>query len=172
VLALLHALVQERRTYIPQGWSKFYEFSYSDLKAGNELVRFICKDPRNINWQTAYGLFENSVYGGRIDEPFDMNVLRAYLEMYFNPKILSSQKVSLGSRSFSVPVSKNFNDFQAIVSTFPEEDNPSLFGLPLNVSKAVQRYNSIQVHIFVIIQFLDNRCSEANSSQKRRGPQV
>lgn len=34
VLSWFHAILQERRTYIPQGWVKYYEFSYGDLKAG------------------------------------------------------------------------------------------------------------------------------------------
>lgn len=34
LLTLFQATIQERRTYIPQGWTKFYEFSYSDLKTG------------------------------------------------------------------------------------------------------------------------------------------
>ena len=34
VLSWFHALIQERRKYIPQGWSKYYEFSFGDLKAG------------------------------------------------------------------------------------------------------------------------------------------
>ena len=38
VLAWFHAIVQERRIYIPQGWSKFYEFSLADLKAGADIL--------------------------------------------------------------------------------------------------------------------------------------
>ena len=30
--------MQERRTYIPQGWTKFYEFSYGDLRAGTFVM--------------------------------------------------------------------------------------------------------------------------------------
>ena len=33
-LAWFHAVVQERRSYIPQGWTKFYEFSSADLRSG------------------------------------------------------------------------------------------------------------------------------------------
>lgn len=32
-MAFCHAVLQERRTYIPQGWSKFYEFGPGDLRA-------------------------------------------------------------------------------------------------------------------------------------------
>ena len=38
LLASFHAVIQERRTYLPQGWSKGYEFSYGDLKAGSYVM--------------------------------------------------------------------------------------------------------------------------------------
>lgn len=37
-LAWLHAVVQERRNFIPQGWTKFYEFSLGDMRAGADLI--------------------------------------------------------------------------------------------------------------------------------------
>ena len=37
-LSWFHAVLQERRCYIPQGWSKFYEFSMSDLRAGASII--------------------------------------------------------------------------------------------------------------------------------------
>lgn len=42
-LSWFHAVVQERRCYIPQGWSKFYEFSFADLRAGANIIDRICK---------------------------------------------------------------------------------------------------------------------------------
>jgi dynein heavy chain 2, cytosolic len=38
LLACFHAVMQERRTYIPQGWTKFYEFSYGDMRAGTFMM--------------------------------------------------------------------------------------------------------------------------------------
>lgn len=42
-LAWFHAVMQERRMYIPQGWTKFYEFSTSDLRAGADIIERLCK---------------------------------------------------------------------------------------------------------------------------------
>lgn len=44
-LAWFHAVVQERRMLIPQGWSKFYEFSLSDLRAGASIIDHLCANP-------------------------------------------------------------------------------------------------------------------------------
>jgi len=44
ILSWFHALIQERRTYIPQGWVKYYEFSYGDLKAGESILGDIMRE--------------------------------------------------------------------------------------------------------------------------------
>lgn len=38
MLSWFHSLIQERRKFIPQGWVKYYEFSYGDLKAGEMIL--------------------------------------------------------------------------------------------------------------------------------------
>ena len=38
VLAWFHAVVQERRNYVPQGWLKQHEFHESDLKAAVDIL--------------------------------------------------------------------------------------------------------------------------------------
>lgn len=42
VLAWFHAIVQERRNYIPQGWTKFYEFSNADLRVAADIIDRLC----------------------------------------------------------------------------------------------------------------------------------
>ena len=44
ILSWFHALICERRTYIPQGWVKYYEFSYGDLRAGDSILSDILKE--------------------------------------------------------------------------------------------------------------------------------
>ena len=33
-----------------------------------------------VEWETWYGLILNAIYGGRVDNPFDMRVLAAYMK--------------------------------------------------------------------------------------------
>ena len=37
-LAWFHAVLQERRNFLPQGWTKFYEFSSADLRSSAVLI--------------------------------------------------------------------------------------------------------------------------------------
>ena len=89
-LAWFYAIIQERRNYIPQGWTKFYEFSTADLRSGADIIDRLCTGTGSIQWDFIHGLFENAVFGGRIDNNYDMEVLRAYLQQYFDRFLISS----------------------------------------------------------------------------------
>lgn len=61
LLAFFHSIVQERRTYIPQGWSKAYEFSYSDLKVAEQIIDNLVAESettKSFNFLSLYGIFE------------------------------------------------------------------------------------------------------------------
>lgn len=85
ILSWFHAIIQERRTYIPQGWVKYYEFSYGDLKAGEQILSKFALEAKGQapQWQKVYGILENAIYGGRVDNDFDMRVLRTYMHQIF-----------------------------------------------------------------------------------------
>lgn len=197
VLAWFHAVVQERRTYIPQGWSKFYEFSLADLKAGCDILdrlfkeegqclkglvsvcinewltlslmaswfvlRFCiqvslqfegymyvvemnessCKHKKNllhetknlnqvsfrpcikciknypsnyfsgssdVKWNFVHGLFENAIYGGRVDNVWDSKVLSAYLQIFFNSDVVGGRKPTATHlvKNLTLPTTVNY----------------------------------------------------------------
>ena len=139
-LAWFHAIVQERRTYIPQGWSKFYEFSLADLRAGCDLLEQVLS--RSSDWSTLRGLLENAVYGGRIDNDFDMKVLSTYLKQYFDDYTFRNGKLSEQVR---LPSSQNHQNYKDLIESLPDTDSPEIFGLPLNIGRSVQRFNSSNV---------------------------
>ena len=142
LLAWLHAIIQERRTYIPQGWTKFYEFSYGDLRAAEGILKELLEDSKEIPYETIYGLLENAVYGGRIDNEFDIKVFRCYLRSIFNSEVIS------GSRRLSnmIQVPKgDIRDMMSVISKLSDVDSPEIFGLPMNIDRSVQRFNSQKI---------------------------
>ncbi|PAA68244.1 hypothetical protein BOX15_Mlig013490g1 [Macrostomum lignano] len=143
-LAWFHAVLQERRNFIPQGWTKFYEFSNADLRAGADIIdRLVKKHQDAIPWEFVYGLFENAIYGGRVDNVFDLRVLKSYLHQCFDPNNLTKGNRRLGP--IKVPGTTNHREFVDAVATLPEFDNPSYFGLPENIDRSSQRILSSQV---------------------------
>ncbi|XP_033122293.1 cytoplasmic dynein 2 heavy chain 1-like, partial [Anneissia japonica] len=146
-LAWFHAVCQERRNFIPQGWTKFYEFSMSDLRAGADIIDRICsKSLKDVSWDFIHGLFENAIYGGRVDNTFDLRVLQSYLTQYFNKDVLSGGKARKKlTANISLPTTCYYKDFTDLVANFPENDKPSFFGLPANIERSTQRFISGQV---------------------------
>jgi len=97
-------LIQERRTYIPQGWSKYYEFSAGDFKSGVMLLDSIMQSKDSIDWNSMYGLMENAIYGGRIDNIYDVRVLSAYLHVIFNDDTIKTKMID---EKYHVPQTPN-----------------------------------------------------------------
>ena len=142
VLAWFHAVIQERRTYIPQGWAKYYEFSDSDLRAGLEAVESLFKNSRDdVSWDFVHGLFENAIYGGRVDDTHDIRILNSYLQEYFSSNVIggtSRARKSLGP-GIELPTSASYQDLTGLVQRLPDDDRPQFFGLPANIERSHQR---------------------------------
>ncbi|XP_048651719.1 cytoplasmic dynein 2 heavy chain 1-like isoform X1 [Marmota marmota marmota] len=147
--AWFHAACQERRNYIPQGWTKFYEFSLSDLRAGYNIIDRLFNSTKDVQWEYVHGLFENAIYGGRIDNYFDLRVLQSYLKQFFNSSVIDvlnqRNKKNFFPYSISLPKSCSILDYRAVIEKLPEDDKPSFFGLPANISRSSQRMISSQV---------------------------
>uniref|UniRef100_A0A3P9QAB0 Cytoplasmic dynein 2 heavy chain 1 n=1 Tax=Poecilia reticulata TaxID=8081 RepID=A0A3P9QAB0_POERE len=137
------------------GWTKFYEFSLSDLRAGFEIIDRLFEGGKIFQWEFVHGLLESAIYGGRIDNPSDLCILRSYLEQFFSARLLSSthsagQRRSKGvGRIFpsqiSLPNSCSIMDYRSVVENLPEDDRPAFFGLPANIERSSQRIISSQV---------------------------
>ncbi|TPX62627.1 hypothetical protein PhCBS80983_g00247 [Powellomyces hirtus] len=147
-LAWFHAVVQERRTYIPQGWNKFYEFSAADLRSSAEVVADMCTSAKTPQWAVLHGLLENAIYGGRIDDVHDATKLRTYLAQFFNDDVFTlggrspSRKLAKG---LSLPSTADHAAYQSLIMELPEIDNVTSFGLPANIDRTLQRNSSQMV---------------------------
>lgn len=72
-----------------------------------------------------------------------MRVLRTYMGHLFKDDTLKGQKKL--SDLVMVPQSANPRDFVQVINSVPETDSPLIFGLPANIDRSVQRFNSLQV---------------------------
>ncbi|CUG86359.1 dynein heavy chain, putative, partial [Bodo saltans] len=94
-LAWFHALVQERRTYIPQGWVKHYDFTQADMKSAADIIKVMVDSNGNADWTAIRGLLESAIYGGRLDNTQDIKVLVVLLEKVFDPDTLIAKRTPL-----------------------------------------------------------------------------
>ena len=144
-LAWFHALVQERRTYVPLGWSKFHEFSNADLRSGADIVDLMgpLGGARGVAWPYLHGLLETAVYGGKIDNTADSKILSEYVHVLFSDATVgASFQSSLaplpGTRRLVIPSSGNFQDLLALAKDLPSVDPTEVFSLPANVERTAQ----------------------------------
>jgi dynein heavy chain 2 len=153
VCAHFHAIMQERRTYIPQGWTKFYEFSQSDLQSACEtasmLVALAQQQGGGMDWTTMIGVMEQAVYGCRVDNEFDSRLVKEYLSLFFRSDILDGARRNAGSTleipPFDIPASTFIPEFRSRVEQLPDLDNPQSFGMAANADRSLQRINSTRV---------------------------
>jgi len=151
LLACFHAVVQERRTYIPQGWTKFYEFSYGDMRAGTYVIEAITEGSGrggNLDWETIHGLMEDAIYGGRIDNFYDLRVLRSYLSMFFIDSLVdndSSGREVIAGTPLRMPSQPSYDAFIKTIQLLPDSDAPYVFQLPDNIERSLQRSSSQSV---------------------------
>ena len=83
---------------------------------------------------------EDAIYGGRVDNPYDARVLKAYLRKIFNQDVFDGRGDLM--RGLSIPRPCAYDDALAAVAALPDGDAPALFGLPDNIERSVQRTQS------------------------------
>ena len=65
-----------------------------DLRAGVSVIETLLsqvgnvKDARAIPWQFVHGLMENAIYGGRVDNVFDMRILASFIDEVFKADLM------------------------------------------------------------------------------------
>ncbi|KAF5283232.1 hypothetical protein FQA39_LY17379 [Lamprigera yunnana] len=140
ILACIHALLQERRTYIPQGWSKVYEFNDTDFSTAIHLTKELwqTKDSVPLQWKFLKGMCLDSVYGGRIENIQDLGILESYLDQYMVDESLSHRWKPF-MLSVNLPAYSNFNEYVNVINHLSDRNLPNYFGLPENIQKAWER---------------------------------
>lgn len=136
-LFILNAVLEERRAYIPQGWTKWYDFGDSDLRTAIAMLGWLSTSVhQNPDWAVLRGLFCSIAYGGRINNHQDHNILMVHLNEFFEPKVMSKQWSPL-EMQLALPQSQNLQDYLNAIAQLPDQERPDILGLSptTNVSR-------------------------------------
>ncbi|XP_060645040.1 cytoplasmic dynein 2 heavy chain 1 [Drosophila nasuta] len=130
VLFLLQAVLQQRRQFIPQGWSKYYEFGEADLKAALGVLTWLDAQLANgrCDWTLMQRLCEALAYGGRLNNERDVQILRSYLAQFCSADVLSNRWSPLGLGN-TLPTSAQLQDYYTALEKLPAQDEPRMYGL-------------------------------------------
>lgn len=150
LLAWLHAIVQERLSYAPMGWSKTYDFNDSDhdcaLNTIDIWIETIAQGRSNISpdkipWDAIRTLIKETVYGGKIDNEFDQQLLDSFVDRFFTPKAFeldfSLVESSEDGKKVLVPEGTKLEHFISWTRSLPEQQPPSWLSLPNNAEKVL-----------------------------------
>ncbi|CAD5211319.1 unnamed protein product [Bursaphelenchus xylophilus] len=99
----------KRRTYIPQGWLKFYEFNSNDLRVARQVLDAM-GSKNGYNWESIRGFMEDAIYGGIIENQLDIGVLSSYLDKFLSQKMVTSRDGELDS-NLRMPEAKSMNEW-------------------------------------------------------------
>ncbi|XP_024946848.1 cytoplasmic dynein 2 heavy chain 1 isoform X2 [Cephus cinctus] len=142
LLSWLHAILQERRRFVPQGWITAYEWNEADLEAASELVvKELAKENQERDnsgdWDAGRGLLDVAIYGGRLQDAFDMRALQSILKNIWSRDVFSG-RVKLGG-ILRLPEINSENGIKFLEQLKDVDSPKDYFGLPANANRAWER---------------------------------
>jgi len=98
-----------------------------------------------MDWETIHGLMEDAIYGGRVDNIYDLRVLRAYLRMFFKDRLVGDNSGGtevIAGTPLRMPSNPTYEAFLKTIALLPDIDPPFVFSLPDNIERSLQRSSS------------------------------
>lgn len=158
LLSWLHGILQERRRFVPQGWIKEYDWSEADLDAACELVMKAGSSGEHDDWEEGRGLLDVAVYGGRLQDDYDMRALRAILRCIWSREVYKGRQ-KLGG-TLNVQEATLGDPVRAVDRLSDLESPQDYFGLPANAHRTWEKSASkralalLKGILFSVIYFL------------------
>ncbi|KAG5491847.1 hypothetical protein JIQ42_01756 [Leishmania sp. Namibia] len=135
--AALQAIVQERRSYVPQGWTKDYEITAADLTSSADIV-LRHSTHSDVDWQSIRGILNDAIYGGKMETSFDKLIMATYVEKMFRVNCMAGTKEQEPLFHHTrIPIG-DYAEFMKTIRRLPDSDIPALFSLPPNADRVVQ----------------------------------
>jgi len=151
LLAWFHSVVIERLRYVPHGWTKAFEFGEGDERGSLDTIDdWIDKavatngkvgaehiSPEDIPWVALRTLLSGALYGGRVDNPVDQQVLQSLVNRLFVPESITQTDFPLlmcsekqNAKRVTLPSCTKHAEFMKWVTSLSVPESPDWLGLP------------------------------------------
>ena len=87
--ALSHIFDKDNRKFLNNRFKK--NTTIKTITSCVKVIFVAVTGSGTVRWKFVHGLFENAIYGGRIDNTFDAKVLQSYLLQYFEQAVFPGQ---------------------------------------------------------------------------------
>ena len=131
LLGWVHAVIQERLRFVPDGWSEAYEWTEADANHGLDVMDALAadtKDPEKLSWDAMRETLRKGVYGGRITEDVDQKVLDELVNSVFVAKAFDVD-FELVTNGPKVPEGSSREEILTWCQALPSRTPPTWIGL-------------------------------------------
>ena len=149
ILAWTHAVVQEKLRYVPQGWSEKYELTEADATHALDVIDALIKDmgadpstldPEKLPWDAIRSTLRKGVFGGRVTQEIDQEVLDKLVNSLFVPESfdLGFQLVPNVAGAPTLPEGTSRDDCFGWISSLSSKTPPTWVGLDGDAEKELE----------------------------------
>ena len=138
ILAWVHAVIQERLRFMPNGWHDQYEFTEADSKHALDVIDSLIEgscgknnlDPDSLPWEAIRATLRKGVFGGRITNDLDQEILDNLVNSTFVPEAFDvSFKLVDIEDSPTLPENSARDDLFAWIQSLPAHNSVTWLGL-------------------------------------------
>jgi dynein heavy chain 1 len=146
LLGWTHSVIQERLRFMPHGWIEQYEFTEADaihaLDVIDSLVTDACGkksniDPEKLPWEAIRTTLCKGVFGGRVTNDSDQEVLDGLVKRVFVPRAFNVDFTLVDVESSPIlPEGTSKDDCFAWINALPSHNPPTWIGLDADAEAA------------------------------------
>jgi len=140
ILGWVHAVVQERLRFMPNGWSEQYQFTEADATHALDVIDSLVDDafgkrkqnidPEKLPWEAISTTLRKGVFGGRITNDLDQEILDNLVNNTFTPKAFDVDFALADVEGAPVlPEGSSKDDIFAWIDSLPSHNPPTWCGL-------------------------------------------
>lgn len=139
ILGWVHAVVQERLRFMPNGWSEKYGFTEADATHALDVIDSLVEDargkrqnldPEKLPWEAIRTTLRKGVFGGRITNDADQCILDNLVNKTFVPKAFDVDfKLADADGAPVLPEGSSKDELFAWIDSLPSHNPPTWIGL-------------------------------------------